>query len=88
MAGNTEIWPAQAVRKQFIDYFAGKGHTVGMWGSRNMCKVFDLCQQRDVVAYSLIDQGQNLHLGVIGMVQRSPLTICLHSTLFIRRPSQ
>ena len=31
MAGTQTKWTAPVVRKQFLDFFEGKGHTVGMW---------------------------------------------------------
>lgn len=31
MSGSTEKWTAQVVRKQFLDFFAQEGHTIGTW---------------------------------------------------------
>jgi hypothetical protein len=53
MTSQQEKWTAPVVRKTFLEYFEGKGHTVGtwrgsfFWGAENMEGAFNCLNEFD-----------------------------------------
>jgi hypothetical protein len=65
MEGTKTKWTAPVVRKQFLDFFKGKGHTVGTWwGSCAMQELEDYRSQWTWDAWFLLAQTF-LHLDLI-----------------------
>jgi hypothetical protein len=73
---DTQKWTAPLVRKTFLDYFAERGHTIGMPSPH---------PQSSCVWLLLLNHGTALFwLHSIA----SSLTMALHSALVLGRPSQ